>query len=1031
MVVRWLRLPRPHRLTGGALESVSTVFGHLLSKIGIGHERPPAACPALLTYFLVAGCGAFTGIAQVQAQNVAATVSFDIPAGRLADALDRFGEQSGLQIVYSPVAVEGRSSPPIAGPMKAPEALARLILASGLSWRLVNDRTIAVYDAHKSGAAAAQTTPSAEAGGAAQPRRASAVELARIEVTARAQRSPASMSSNFALGYSKPLLDTPRTVSEVSSEQMESQGLATIEDMLRVVPGTFTTTRYDLQGGINVRSFASDVFFRGMKRLTLQGHARTDLNAIDSLEVVEGPPSPIYGMGSMGGYTNMMPKSARSQSGVYLPELGGFTQASVGSYSKSVAEAGIGSPYRIAGRDGGYYVFGLLEDSQNFIEQVGVHQKILQASTTLNNFIGPFRLESGTQYSNSKTSGSYMNRVTQDLIASGRYIKGSPLAPLDADGDGRIGYLDMQRSSPVAGSLGAGNQPLLQYFTWPTDPATGKPYRLGRFPVVSGIPQTMMDYLKAHPEADPSGLLRAQGVGGPLPSSGQLPVGFVLDPRTVGFTRVDWHRNGAFERQQDTDQWLYYFDMVDDSDPDFIVKNQLFLDNLTQTKDSYLPYGEYLDTHAVEDKITVSRRIPASALPSWLALSSVTSLNYRLTRARLIDSGDDFDYRQDVMGPDSGRLTSNTSFWNWLDNPSVETGAPATVSRASSYDEFGIGMLLDIDLLRSTNLIAGGRWDGSDARSADYQRFNAATGTSASPGGISPEHRVNGWSSGTSWSVSLTQRLPYGIRPYVTVAHSSDVLDDVNNILIPSIATAPGGFIGNSRLKEAGIKAGLLGNRLYLSFSAYDQTRTDLQGPSNPAGTAYRTQTAAQGLEAQFHWNATHALELYGYALFQHSRYVQNSQEQIELNGRLLGFKDVVDPASGRVIYPAEAFLYGGRTLMSIPAGVLDQYEKRTGDPEQQFGLNCSYQIGRGLSARLGGVWLSSAYLDRMQTTVLPHSLVLNSGLGWDQAPWHFKLNGYNLNNELYFRARSTDASNNMATVMPGRTYEFTARIDF
>ena len=995
---------------------------------GRGHAEPAAV--SWVPCLLVAGCAALSAV--VQAQSTAPAVRFDIPAGRLADALDSFGEQSGLQIVYNHTAVDNKSSPAVSGSMRAADGLRQLIHDSGLSWRYVDERTIAVYQSGEEPpqvtAAAADAETSRHRAGA---REGKAIVLQEVEVRARAAHDPATQESDFALGFNKPLLDTPRTVSQVSREQMENQGLSTIEDMLRVVPGTFTTTRYDLQGGINVRSFASDVFYRGMKRLTLQGHARTDLNAVDSLEIVEGPPSPIYGMGSMGGYTNMVPKSARDQSGAYLDHLSGFVQGTEGTYEKTVAEAGAGAPYQIAGRQGGYYIFALLEDSQNFVEQVGVHQKILQASTTLNNFIGPFRLESGTQYANSKTSGSYMNRMTQDLVDSGRYVKGAPLVPLDADGDGRIGYLDMQRRSPVAGNLSPGNQPLLQYFTWPTDPATGKSYPVGKFPAVHGIPQTMLDYLNAHPDADPTGLLRAQGAGGPLPTSGQLPVGFVLDPRTVGYTQVDWHRNGAFERQQNTDQWMYYFDMVYDSDPDFTVKNQVFLDNLTQTKDSYLPYGEYLDTHAVEDKITMSRRLPAATLPSWMAVNAVGSLNYRLTRGRLIGSGDDFDYRQDVMGPNAGRLGPNTSFWNWLDNPSPETGAPATVSRASAYDEFGAGAMLDIDLWHDTNLLAGGRWDGSTAHSEDYRHFNAATGTSANPGGYTSNNRVGGWSSGTSWSLSLTQRLPYGIRPYLTVAHSADVLDDVNNILIPSITAAPGGYIGDSRLKEAGVKASLVGGRLFFTFSAYDQTRTDIQGPSNPAGTAYRTQSSAQGLETQLHWTVSRAFELYGYALFQHAQYVHNSQEQVELNARELGFQDVIDPSTGRVVYPAEAFLYGGRTLMSIPADQLGRFEKRTGDPERQYGLNMTYSIGGGLSLRAGGLWLSSTYLDRLQTVVLPPAFIFNAGLSWDRTPWHFKLNGYNLNNQLYFRARSTDVSDNMATVMPGRTCELTAKVDF
>ncbi|MDR3415312.1 MAG: TonB-dependent receptor plug domain-containing protein [Nevskia sp.] len=960
------------------------------------------------------------------------TVTFDIPAGSLADALDRFGEQSGLQVAYDQDLVVGKRAARVAGQFKAEIVLDQLLSGSGISWSYINAKTV-VLQSIPAATPEPQQVDSSWRGQSApgSPKPAGVTQLSEVRVTASHWPSPAGQVSDFALGFNKSLLETPRTVSTISGEQLNLQGISTIEDMLRVVPGTFTTTRYDLQGGINVRSVAADVYFRGMKRLTFQGHARTDLVAMNSLEIVEGPPSPIYGMGAMGGYVNMTPKSARAQSGAYLPELQGFVEASYGSYQNRMAQAGLGQPYSLEGKQGGYYLYALAENSDDFVEQVGVRQKIIQASTSLNNFVGPFRLESGVQYQNSNTSGSYMNRGTQDLVDHGRYITGSPLVSLDSNGDGRIGFLDEHRNSPVVGAVSSGNQPLLQYYAWPINAATGMPYPLGQFPVKAGIPQSMLDYLNQHPEADPTGQLRVQGAGGPLPISGHLPAGFVLDPRTVGYTQVNWHRNGAFERRQDADVWLYYFDLIDDANPEFTTKNQVFLDNLTQTKDSYLPYGEFLDMHALEDKLTVTRRVPALLLPAWLHVDGSGSLRYRLTRAAIISSGDDFDYRQDVMGPNAGRLYPNTSFWNWVDNPSYATGAPATINRKSSYDEFGAGMMVDLNARSGTDLLAGGRWDGAQASGRDYQRFNQGAGTPAAPGGWLPYDSAGGWNSGTSWSLSLSQKLPYGLHPYVTIAQSARVLDDINDVLSVPIINAPGGFVGTSHLKEAGIKASLFDDRLYAATSVFQQTRTDVAPPSSPAGSAYVTRTRAGGVETQLRWAPSKRYELDGYALYQTSKYLLNSQEMVELNGRELGFKDVTDPATGKVIYPAEAFLYGGRTLMTIPPSLLGRYSKRTGDPERQFGLNAFALLGRGFGFHAGGTWLSSTYLDRLQSVVLPSSLVFNAGLSWDMQRLHFKLNGYNIGNELYFRARSTDASNNMATVLPGQRVEFSAKVDF
>jgi iron complex outermembrane receptor protein len=137
-----------------------------------------------------------------------------------------------------------------------------------------------------------------------------------------------------AFGFQKSVLDTPRSVSLVSAEVIDAMSLSAVEDLVRVVPGVFTVTRFGIQGGIDVRSVPGDTYFRGMKRIDLQGHGRSVLAAMDSIEVVKGPPSPIYGMGKIGGYTNMVPKAGRAKTGGYLSKNEGLAQVIGGSFSK-------------------------------------------------------------------------------------------------------------------------------------------------------------------------------------------------------------------------------------------------------------------------------------------------------------------------------------------------------------------------------------------------------------------------------------------------------------------------------------------------------------------------------------------------------------------------------------------------------------------------------------------------------------------------------------------------------------------------
>ena len=122
-----------------------------------------------------------------------------------------------------------------------------------------------------------------------------------VTVTADPLRALATGPTDSAFGFSKSLLETPRSVSFVSEQQINLFGISTVDDLTRLVPGTFTNTRYGLQGGVMVRGVPSDMYYRGMKRLQMQGHVRTVLSAMDGIVVIKGPPSPIFGMGRIGG----------------------------------------------------------------------------------------------------------------------------------------------------------------------------------------------------------------------------------------------------------------------------------------------------------------------------------------------------------------------------------------------------------------------------------------------------------------------------------------------------------------------------------------------------------------------------------------------------------------------------------------------------------------------------------------------------------------------------------------------------------
>jgi outer membrane receptor protein involved in Fe transport len=776
-----------------------------------------------------------------------------------------------------------------------------------------------------------------------------------------------------------------------------------------------------------------------MKRVVLQGNARSVLAAMDVIEVVKGPPSPIYGLGKIGGYTNFVPKSGRAGVQGYLPSDQGFFETIAGTYGRREFSGGVGGPVEVAGKHGGYYVYGLLSDSNTYYMNTPSDQKMLQLATTLDNFVGPMRLETGVIYQDGTTAGALTGRATQALVDDELYIKGDPLVPLDLNGNGQIGWRELNTASPVRGNLNANNQPMVQTFAWPKD-AAGNYLPLDQFPKVAGIPVTMLNYLNAHPEADPTGLLRAQGAGGPRPISGQLPAGFVLDPRTVGYTTIDnqqRRRASAHERELNAQFVTYFADLVYDANPDFTMKNQLFFDSIHQYKISNQPLWLTQNVWVLEDKFTITKRF--TNLPQWLKVNNLASLNVRYTDSRSGSGlgGDFASTRVDITADHrwidnfEGR-TPNTTFVTTHDNPDIDNdGSPLTAQGETTYTEAGLGLLWDIDLFDKLNLVLGARYDKIKVKNEEAAgTFNTSTGTAANPGAFRlTGSEVSADDQGGSFSGSVSYKLPWNLRPYVTYARTSVLLEGSNNRIASNVVT--GGVVGKAELKEAGIKGSFLKNKLFVSTAAFEQSRLEVTASEDPSLlTAEVSSTISKGVDAEIRWLVAKGLNVSLFGQQETTKYNPNIGGTELIDGRYMGFMDVKD-AAGNVIYPAEAFMYGGRPSIQIPND-LPQYLMKPSNPEYQVGLNLSYDMPSGFGFNVSGNYNSDVCSARLCVVKMPAVTFVNAGVHKTFRNWTIKVDASNLTNEHAYRPRQYNGSaGELITAMPLARYNLTARFNF
>ena len=103
-----------------------------------------SACAVFLTCGPIIGLG---GVAPVSAQTPSATTGrnvlrFDIPAQPLDTALAKFGEVTGIQIVYDSGVSRTLRSNAVKGSMSSQAALSRMLASTGLSPRYTGERTV-------------------------------------------------------------------------------------------------------------------------------------------------------------------------------------------------------------------------------------------------------------------------------------------------------------------------------------------------------------------------------------------------------------------------------------------------------------------------------------------------------------------------------------------------------------------------------------------------------------------------------------------------------------------------------------------------------------------------------------------------------------------------------------------------------------------------------------------------------------------------------------------------------------------------
>ncbi|MEL7297044.1 MAG: TonB-dependent receptor plug domain-containing protein [Pseudomonadota bacterium] len=392
-------------------------------------------------------------------------------------------------------------------------------------------------------------------------------------------------------GLDKTLLETPRSASTISSDQLDRFDIVDIDELVALAPGTFTQSFFGVAGALDIRGTSGETYFRGVRRLDNPGNYPTPIGASDRIDIVRGPASMIYGPAKIGGYLNFVPKSARADGGQYLDEIEGRVSYTTGSWDRNVITGEVGGPAEIADREFGYYMYGEIEDSESFYQNTATNQTLLQLAID-HDVNESLHIQFGGMYH--KYEGNQVagwNRLTQDLIDNGTYITGLA-QPLDTNGDGSISHDEYN----VAG--------ISQFFV-----GTGS------------VTQADINPLSALEN----------------PGTAQLDGSQVLV---------------APDDTLDNEVMTLYFDAIYDTAGGWEIKNQLFFEKYDNLNENAYGFSQFHDSWVIEDKLVFQKAFEFASGTSTLQVSpSIRHTDFNHGS----DFINEYFDRRDLTGPSTAR----------------------------------------------------------------------------------------------------------------------------------------------------------------------------------------------------------------------------------------------------------------------------------------------------------------------------------------------------------------------------------------
>jgi len=289
------------------------------------------------------------------AQNAAAQSSpirFEIEAKPVTLALQEFAEQSGYQMAFLAEAAAGVTAHSVSGALAPEVALQRLLDGTGLEFRVIDERTIAILqktaETQTEGQAGQGSLQYASADAQGQDSR-PIQQLAQAQLQTAQTQAQTQATGGEASGVEEIVvtgsrltgtnLTSPVPVFQFDAAEIDSRGAARIEDVLNVMPqvvpaedtatgfGASGVSTLDLRGLGPIRTLALIDGKRlpfGSPEVSAANMDIVPTQLVERVDLVTGGASAVYGADAVAGVVNFVLKD--DFEGIEIDSQVGFHQ---------------------------------------------------------------------------------------------------------------------------------------------------------------------------------------------------------------------------------------------------------------------------------------------------------------------------------------------------------------------------------------------------------------------------------------------------------------------------------------------------------------------------------------------------------------------------------------------------------------------------------------------------------------------------------------------------------------------------------